>query len=436
MDLLQARASRDAVFNVERFLDTTPHIEGSECGRSLTAQLVSQNLQVLSLVTKTLSHEEKVSRAVYTSFERSYGRFVLWSDGYGVSDGQLDESFKKSRILRRATLRLVRRISFVITDRLVPRLNQQELDWANKASVDRISQIQLLNEYASGDHSDGSSSDDASVIEEAEDSLEDIAEDLMGLTTCLAELDSLIESPSLDSGVDGTEASNVPLDSWEPQRAYCDMIQNRFPLADNALVTRLGAANYERYRRCLRQRQLREELDAHINDKDNAAAGGTLSGSGYHDSGLGTSVLGETVMSYGNGTVRTQRVPPIPREGRAGEPFRCMVCGDTIRITKNSSWKRHIFQDLCPWTCLESTCSSNSTTYSKKEDWVEHLAYHHKMAPGWSLIQCNLCKEVIGPGKSMLLKHLGTHLEEISLAALPPGGEADDEEEDEALDSA
>ncbi len=63
---------------------------------------------------------------------------------------------------------------------------------------------------------------------------------------------------------------------------------------------------------------------------------------------------------------------------------------------------------------------------------MQHLAWHHNFAPEWESIDCPLCTESIPQGKFAILKHLGGHLEEISLAVLTttcPEGEDEDDQE-------
>ncbi len=49
------------------------------------------------------------------------------------------------------------------------------------------------------------------------------------------------------------------------------------------------------------------------------------------------------------------------------------------------------------------------------------------MGPDWKSINCVLCSEVTGPGKRAITRHLATHLEEISLSALPSGVDPESE---------
>jgi hypothetical protein len=81
--------------------------------------------------------------------------------------------------------------------------------------------------------------------------------------------------------------------------------------------------------------------------------------------------------------------------------------------------RRHLLLDLSPWLCLDLECSLQETPFRNREDWVQHLAWHHSFAPAWESINCPLCVTPTPQGKVPILQHLGRHLEEISLATLP-----------------
>ncbi|KAI0854987.1 hypothetical protein F4860DRAFT_497761 [Xylaria cubensis] len=140
-------------------------------------------------------------------------------------------------------------------------------------------------------------------------------------------------------------------------------------------------------------------------------------------------------MSYGGIEGRSVRVPPLPPEGKTGHPYSCVACGRSVRISNNSAWKQHLYADLCPWLCLDPCCSRGDKVYKSKTDWISHLALDHRLEPAWESIECPLCLQSTGAGKTTITKHLSSHLEEISLGALPSGLEFDTESEDEGQDA-
>ena len=57
------------------------------------------------------------------------------------------------------------------------------------------------------------------------------------------------------------------------------------------------------------------------------------------------------------------------------------------------------------------------------------------MGPDWESIKCVLCSEATGQGKRAITRHLATHLEEISLSALPSGIDPESESAATATDT-
>lgn len=88
--------------------------------------------------------------------------------------------------------------------------------------------------------------------------------------------------------------------------------------------------------------------------------------------------------------------------------------------------RKHLWKDLRPWICHDATCQFGDEPFSSQEDWVQHLSLDHGMGGDWKPIECPLCFELTGEGKSAITRHLAVHMEEISLAALPNRGDSED----------
>lgn len=96
--------------------------------------------------------------------------------------------------------------------------------------------------------------------------------------------------------------------------------------------------------------------------------------------------------------------------------------------------RKHLWRDLRPWICHDAACGFSNESFVSREDWIEHLEFDHCFRPAWSSFQCSLCHEETGEGKTAIIHHLSSHMEEISLAALPSGYDSDNdlkESEDE-----
>lgn len=227
---------------------------------------------------------------------------------------------------------------------LVPAVNIS----SEKLKVLRFS-VELNIEAAAGliaeescRQSDDSLSDSASAF--SDDDIYEIAEDLKTDTLVLSGLDPLFKYPIFDFQHEHNIDSHA-LSTWGPEKSYSDKIGNRFPRADASLTLFLGRANYERFLRCQETRESQEEEEplAIVNQEEGADGGTIIANTKFNDSGVGTSIgvtmsYAETTMSYGHDG-QSIRIPPLPKEAKAGSPFTCIACGRTVVITNNSAWK-------------------------------------------------------------------------------------------------
>ncbi|KAI0554262.1 hypothetical protein F4679DRAFT_527697 [Xylaria curta] len=440
MDVSTSIEAYDASLIINQFLSEASQDNQKPDERTLAAQLCGESLELFRELLKiSINERNSTSDSDYVSLQRSFERLKLWSDGYGVAAGCLDKVFLKSHMLRTAALKLLGSLATTLTDRLTPQLTHSF--WPAQEPLKTVFlEVKLLAERIGVDD-DGASSSDVSYDLES-DSMNEIAQDLLTDTLCLMELDPLLKSPILDKRDDEERAAaHDERTDWGPHYVYCERIQSRFPQAASPLILRLGQANLERYIRC-QEGRCNEPND--INGAEDALLilqhAGSVDGSKFYDSALGSSVppvssYAETIMSYRSKEGRSVRIPPLPPEGKTGHPFSCVVCGRSVRISNNSAWKQHLYADLCPWLCVDLSCSHGNKVYKSKTDWISHLALDHHLEPAWESMECPLCLQSTGVGKTIITKHLSSHLEEISLGALPSGLEFDTESEDEDQDA-
>lgn len=306
------------------------------------------------------------------------------------------------------------------------------------------------NADSSSDESDSDSDTGSeSSYTASSKSFDEIIADLDGYIKCLMELDPFIRGPAPDQ----VEQSDVTLQDehthvvpWSPHQLYSDRIIQRFPRAEQELVERLARANWDRFQRA--QEAKRDRLPAtHEEDEGAAQVLEVLSQSAastkFKDSALGTSLgstpsgYAETVMAYGQSDEdHVVRVPPLPEGARDGTPFDCTACGKLVWITNNRAWKKHLYSDLRPWLCHDADCELGSQPFASRDEWIQHLSLDHGFQGKWNAVECPLCNESTGEGKSAVLDHLGGHMEEISLASLPAGADSHADPESDRDDNA
>ncbi|EJT69699.1 hypothetical protein GGTG_12582 [Gaeumannomyces tritici R3-111a-1] len=442
MDILHAvQASQPSPSIVQQYLAQLCHGDVVDHRSGLVGRLCAECIAVFRETLRAISKEREALNGgeAYTSLERSYGRLRLWSDGHGIAAGKFDEVFDRSKGLRYTILKLLTRlIPLALTGHgtSAPALSK---------GIHLLRELQdVVQSVQSDDFSDSSSADLSS------DTIGDVIEDLKIDTTCLADLDHLLKDPILEIDIEQAAPADRLLD-WHPDSVYSHKIGARFPQADVSLVEWLGKANYLRYLRCQHARETCESAATYVA----APAQSETASSKFNDSGLGSSLpsttsYAETVMSYGGRGSQSVKIPPLTAEAKAGVPFSCTACGKVVSITSNSMWKKHLFEDLRPWLCLDMACPSSQSPFETRQDWASHLALDHKLDPEWASFSCQLCLEPTGSGRLAITKHLGAHLEEVSLAAIPsqldfddnsdqsrPSSSADGEDlEDEAVESA
>lgn len=240
--------------------------------RSLVARLFLETTALFRFLARHIATGYGVPGDAATSVRRSCARLKLWPDGYGVSEGKLEEILAKSGKIRRATGNGVVGIAKTLSERMFEQnvLPVRDTNSASSglvrfvnisANVDKerldllVTCVNGLMKATTEDEWDSKSSDSDSDFEP--DSIDEVAKDLETDTTCLMKLDAVLKDLVFDPKIDKT--GGHPVTKCSAYYMYCDKVSNRFPQADKVLVERLGKANYERFLRCLEDRNRKED---------------------------------------------------------------------------------------------------------------------------------------------------------------------------------
>ncbi|KAK0622606.1 hypothetical protein B0T14DRAFT_150612 [Immersiella caudata] len=216
-----------------------------------------------------------------------------------------------------------------------------------------------------------------------------------------------------------------------------------------------------------------------IFSKDTIAASDLLGGA-QHPAGSQAKGFDSNRTRYA-GTVAGRgsrsRVPDVPREAKLQDTFECPYCflqlESSLMKADREAWQRHVFRDLRPYTCTSPSCPSGDKLYASRHDWMYHEMQAHRRQ--WTCPECPLTlfkrgemethitathSDLYDRGKlralldlhdrplddaatsqcplcpfssttKTVLEHLGGHMEELSIFALPSL-----DEEEEAPDSA
>ncbi|KIW11596.1 hypothetical protein PV08_10897 [Exophiala spinifera] len=83
--------------------------------------------------------------------------------------------------------------------------------------------------------------------------------------------------------------------------------------------------------------------------------------------------------------------PPRVVASKGAKGFTCPCCLQTLPIdlAERNQWRKHISEDLAPYTCPFLLCPSPLMLYKTKDAWKSHLFEDHFTAEYWDCIACN-----------------------------------------------
>ena len=205
--------------------------------------------------------------------------------------------------------------------------------------------VATLNDVDSADPSDtdGENSSD-------DDDTTDIVDELRLHTQWLTQLGPSLEQNLVSAQKTRTHASlpaPIPFSVSGPAKVYISLVREKYKLAQDRLVERLGEANWQRHvslRKLMEaSANVVEEMTAPI---ENSAMARSVFRpySMFHDSALGPSIPGQTEYapshtsfqsSNTEGDRESIRVPATPVEVSNGKPFECFLCKRILSNIKN-----------------------------------------------------------------------------------------------------
>ena len=398
----------------------------------IIASLYEGLLEYLSAVLKALRQQDPTLDC-YQSLESSSATLFFWGADLGVQKGDLDVLLQHSSHVRDTALTLLISIgNFMHQGTSYSRLEKPILTvltalikalpaFTEQAASLHKPKIEALIERASV------SLDDA-LEEECypELSIEELCDTLDLKIGSLKLLNSSLEWPAEDCS--DTEEEARKWNDHQDRSAheyFTELIASRFPRADQELVESLGISNWNRFNFVQKQRKV-----AHNDPVTTVQDKSTRSRSTFQDSGFGSSEttirpVQPAVSEYAATVISSRaeashkRLPPLPREARSGQPFTCEVCERTVSITRTRDWKRHVFEDVCAYTCIFSHCSSVGVFFEDREAMTKHLAEKHALDTNAHDQLCPLCEEDISGTLDTISFHCSRHMEEIALGILP-----------------
>lgn len=298
--------------------------------------------------------------------------------------------------------------------------------------------------------------------EDPKTEIQELRESLATNINCLFQMSMLVRKPAQHDVYLGSRYADVA--AFEP--FDYNHVRDKFPNADEALVKRLGKAitrrrKYLKYRErhATKLRQGISEVDPKACDVNDTQEGETVENSmgsilsdtmatefeqrnidfedKASDTGISQTSYAPTLLVGGN-----IAIPPPPKNSLGRVPFECPYCFCVITIEGTRSWNKHVFQDLQPYICTVSTCTTPDKLYCTRHEWLDHLKMVHPAAmasddtlkESRGITVCVLCKGDIELGKTHD-RHLARHLQELALFILPGGEEESSVDENQDSES-
>ncbi|EJP62289.1 Ankyrin repeat-containing protein [Beauveria bassiana ARSEF 2860] len=88
-------------------------------------------------------------------------------------------------------------------------------------------------------------------------------------------------------------------------------------------------------------------------------------------------------------SVAKMHYPSAPKaDGMRG--FKCPCCFQTLPIMfrDRSRWRKHLTEDLCPYTCPFLQCPRPNTLYVSRTAWRDHIQESHSAGQYWECLAC------------------------------------------------
>ncbi|KAL8790018.1 MAG: hypothetical protein Q9195_006567 [Heterodermia aff. obscurata] len=307
---------------------------------------------------------------------------------------------------------------------------------------------ELLGEDPDRDQGGSSDTDDESIDDDAASIMQEVQSRVAAIIKSLFQMSMLVRKPAQHDFRLG--ASRAEVEFYEP--FDISHIRDKFPKANEVLITRLAAATRQR-RMYLKYRErhaakLKQDIPPIHGDAASKKATTLLSDTIVTDAenwninfDERASVSGESQTSYAatlmNGANIT--IPSPPKESRGGQPFECPICYYIIKIESAHSWNKHVFLDLQPYVCLDTDCKEPQKIYATRREWLRHSKATHSEQSTIGIRdheteRCPLCTESFR-NEVEYDGHCARHLQDLALFVLPPSLNDVDEESDSVSSS-
>ncbi|KAJ5207885.1 Zinc finger C2H2 [Penicillium cf. viridicatum] len=390
----QATSPARPVENHEHPVITTTTSPSASTSTTNISSVVVQCLKGLSrLVFEDLS--SFASEVPPALWKDELGRLRVWAANIGAhqtGQSSLDHRLRDASHIKEQTLRVLQRLQRTTED---------------------INDI-LHHSPGDDDFSDLSGDEDD---DEHQTEMQSIYHALRDTINNLFQMSMLIRQPAQHDRLLGTKRSDAVSYEQFDQRYVSD----KYPQAGEDISKRLGLAisqrravmQYHGQSAKLSDTIATEFVEVSPAANDNLELLTVASQTSY----------AQTILNGAEGAV----LPSPPKDSANRAPFECPYCFIIITIANRRAWARHVFNDLMPYLCVFPNCPTPHRLYESRREWFSHLQSQHSISETPDVhVDCPLCLSSLPSGKQ-LERHVGRHLEELALFALPRSEEDDDE---------
>ncbi|KAI5460418.1 hypothetical protein BGZ63DRAFT_404887 [Mariannaea sp. PMI_226] len=105
---------------------------------------------------------------------------------------------------------------------------------------------------------------------------------------------------------------------------------------------------------------------------------------------LKSSMSLQTAASHVSVSVAKMRYPSAPKLSERMRGFKCPCCFQTLpeMFQEPSRWRKHLVEDLCPYTCPFSECPEPQMLYISRQAWRNHVIEAHGAGQYWECLAC------------------------------------------------
>ncbi|UPK92927.1 hypothetical protein LCI18_003862 [Fusarium solani-melongenae] len=437
---------------------STSHQEASQIGT-----LVIQNFSLFQNAIARLDNDTENGALV----NGELGRLKLWSGSLGAyrrpGFRSLDYRLRDASRIQKHVVSILLHLTESLKD-VIELAATESTPHTVKIDDEADEDVRFQYEYLWGD----------SKSQQAE--LDQVLRDVVDGVDCLLRFSIAIRNPSSH---DRNKAETLETSLSFYEEFDIRHVQEKFPKASEALANRLGRAltrrrQYFQYREKHHQHLsagLDQELDLqHIQETEMTTIASSipdhLKAENVPSDFKGIPEIDDTrsemsCTSYASSTqdVEKLRVPPLPIEHEHG-PFLCPLCHTVISVKTRPEWNtKHVFGDLRPYICLSNLCPASDQQFTRRHEWTQHnlescpqsfdsrssflehtQTVHaneisqnnleplerlcHKKDLEWLDRDCPLCEQDNIASIQQYESHVGRHLEDLALFALPKTGDA------------